>query len=214
MKARLHKALDGDLDRDDLSPDELTELRETESVIGDVLRAIPVSPFPDLAPAVLQRIQEREASRVVGLRQNPGEPRSLTEWLWRPRAISFAWRPAYALAAAVMLAVLVVADYLQPDRVALQGTQQVFTQFLLKAPNAKNVALAGDFTGWQPAYTLTRSEPGVWTVVVPLEPGIHSYSFVVDGERWVPDPMAPGIDDGFGGRNSRVAVLTPDEGRR
>jgi len=29
---------------------------------------------------------------------------------------------------------------------------------------------------------------------------------VVDGERWVPDPAAPGIDDGFGRRNSVVAV--------
>ena len=214
MKARLHKALDGDLDPDDLSQDELAELRETESVIEAVLRAVPNDRFPDLAPAVLQRIQDRQTSHVVGVGQNAIARRTLTEWLWRPRAISFAWRPAYAFAAAVMLAVLVVADYLQPNRSALQGTQQVFTQFLLKAPDAKNVALAGDFTDWQPAFPLTRSEPGVWTVVVPLDPGIHSYSFVVDGERWVPDPMAPAVDDGFGGRNSRVAVLTPDEGGR
>lgn len=214
MKARLQKALDGDTRREDLSLDEQAELLEAESAFAAVLSAVPNDPFPDLAPAVLQRLQEREGRNAVGLRQDANAPRSLTDWLWRPRAISFAWRPAYAFAAAVMLAVLAVADYLKPDRVALQGTPQVFTQFLLKAPDAKNVALAGDFTDWQPAYSLTRSEPGVWTVVVPLEPGIHSYSFVVDGERWVPDPMAPTVDDGFGGRNSRVAVLTPDEGRR
>ena len=30
-------------------------------------------------------------------------------------------------------------------------------------------------------------------------------TFVVDGARWVPDPGAPAVDDGFGRRNS---VLT------
>jgi hypothetical protein len=56
---------------------------------------------------------------------------------------------------------------------------------------------------------MTRTGPGVWTVVVPLEPGIHNYAFIVDGERWVPDPNAPAVDDGFGGMNSRLAVLAP-----
>ena len=31
----------------------------------------------------------------------------------------------------------------------------------------------------------------------------YTYSFVIDGERWVPDPGAPEtVDDGFGGVNS------------
>jgi len=50
----------------------------------------------------------------------------------------------------------------------------------------------------------------VWTVVVPLEPGIHDYAFVVNGGQWVPDPNAPAFEDGFGGLNSRIAVITPD----
>jgi hypothetical protein len=57
---------------------------------------------------------------------------------------------------------------------------------------------------------MTRSGPELWTVVVPLEPGIHTYSFVIDGKRWIADPNAPAFDDGFGGTNSRVAVLMPD----
>jgi hypothetical protein len=143
-----------------------------------------------------------------------GRPRrSIGEWLWQPRSISIGWRPAYALAAAVLLAVVITANALRPGRVLLPGPQQVLTQFVLTAPDAKKVALAGDFTGWQPAFTMTRTDPGVWTVVIPLDPGIHQYSFVVDGERWIPDPAAPSVNDGFGGLNSRIAVLAPDARR-
>jgi len=83
-------------------------------------------------------------------------------------------------------------------------------QFRFTAPAAHMVSLAGDFSNWSPSYTLTRSEPGVWTIVVPLKPGVHDYSFVVDGDKWTPDPSAPPTADGFGGVNSRIAVLSSD----
>ena len=41
--------------------------------------------------------------------------------------------------------------------------------------------LAGDFTDWEPADALHEQAPGVWSVVVPLPPGVHDYAFVVDG---------------------------------
>src|SRR5205823_5942907 len=47
---------------------------------------------------------------------------------------------------------------------------------------------------------------GVWAITRALPQGHHQYAFVVDGARWVPDPAAPGVDDGFGRRNSMVAV--------
>lgn len=48
-------------------------------------------------------------------------------------------------------------------------------------------------------------------MTLPITPGVHDYAFVVDGERWVADPYAPGIDDGFGGRNSRLTLLAPNQ---
>ena len=217
MNARVQKALDGDIDRESLTATEQADLLDAESLIGAVVRAVPVEPLPELAPAVLQRIRARETSRGAMAstdRSRAKHPRrGFAEWLWRPQSISIGLRPAYALAAAVILAVVITANALRRDRVMLPGTQQVLTQFVLSAPDAKVVALAGDFTGWQPAFTMTRSEPGVWTVVVPLDPGVHQYSFVVDGERWIPDPAAPAVKDGFGGMNSRIAVLTPDARR-
>jgi len=209
MNARVQKALDGDIDRATLTATEQAELLDADAVIGAVVRAIPVEPLPELSPVVLNRIKARGPSPAVPSRITSPR-RSLADWLWRPRPISIGWRPAYALAAAVLLAVVFTANALRPDRVLLPGTQQVLTQFVLRAPDAKNVSLAGDFTGWQPAFTMTRSDPGVWTVVVPLDPGIHQYSFVVDGTRWIPDPSAPAVNDGFGGMNSRIAVLMPD----
>jgi len=219
MNPQVQKALDGDLSAQALTTPERAELAEAESQIDAVLRAVPVEPLPDLAPAVLERIR-RETSRARA--QIDGPPpsaaptprRSVADWLWQPRSISITWRPAYALAAAVLFVAVFAADSLRPRPAVVAGTpQQVFTQFVLSAPDAKRVAVAGDFSGWQPVHVMTRSEAGIWTVVVPLDPGVHDYAFVVDGERWVPDPAAPAVNDGFGGVNSRLAVLSPDGGR-
>ena len=218
MNPQVQKALDGDVGRNALTAPERAELSEAESTIDAVVRAIPVEPFPDLAPAVVARIQRR-SSRVepqadtLRATVRSGPQLRFTDWLWRPRSMSITWRPAYALAAAVVFIAAVTANSLRPRSAVVAGTQQVFTEFVLRAPDAKRVAVAGDFSGWQPAHVMTRSEAGVWTVVVPLTPGIHDYSFVVDGERWIPDPAAPAVNDGFGGVNSRLAVLSPDGGR-
>jgi hypothetical protein len=46
----------------------------------------------------------------------------------------------------------------------------------------------------------------VWSTTLALPVGQHQYAFVVDGRRWVADPAAPAVDDGFGRRNSVLAV--------
>lgn len=217
MHPQVQRALDGDIGARALSTPERVELVEAESQIAAVLRAVPVEPLPDLAPAVLERIRRQssrarpDASRfTVG----PTPRRSVADWLWRPRSVSVTWRPAYALAAAVTFVAVFAADVVRRRPAGVAATSpQVFTQFVFNAPNAKRVAVAGDFSGWQPVHVMARSEGGVWTVVVPLDPGVHDYAFVVDGERWVADPAAPAIHDGFGGVNSRVAVLSPDARR-
>ena len=216
MNPQIHKALDGESTVQTLTPAERAELAAVESQIDAVLRAVPAEPLPDLAPAVLERVR-RESSRartpIVSLEPSPA-PRAATNWLWRPHTVSITWRPVYALAAAaVFMAMVATNSFRQPPAVVAKAPQQVFTQFVLTAPTAKQVAVAGDFSGWKPVHVMTRSEAGVWTVVVPLDPGVHEYAFVVDGERWVADPTAPPVRDGFGGVNSRLAVLSPDAGR-
>ena len=84
----------------------------------------------------------------------------------------------------------------------------VFVRFDLSAPDAREVAVAGSFNGWRPeSMQMVRGAGGVWSVTVPLAIGEHRYQFVVDGQRWVPDPTAQALaDDGFGGRNSVIVV--------
>jgi 1,4-alpha-glucan branching enzyme len=82
----------------------------------------------------------------------------------------------------------------------------VVCEFQFRAPDAREVCLAGDFNQWTVCKTrLTRVGEDLWTVSMELPRGRHEYMFVVDG-RWVTDPDAvTTTDDGFGNRN---AVLT------
>jgi hypothetical protein len=78
--------------------------------------------------------------------------------------------------------------------------------FVLDTPEARTVAVVGDFTGWKTSgYELSRrAEDGKWEITVRLRrERSYTYGFVIDGERWVPDPGVPEtVDDGFGGVNS------------
>jgi len=130
-------------------------------------------------------------------------------------------RPAYAVLTAVVMMVAVTfvsrgwpssADDASSPVPASTGTK-LLVQFRLQTSEASTVRLAGSFSDWQPTHTLREMPPGVWTVTLPLSPGIHDYAFVVDGERWVVDPSAPVVDDGFGGTNSRLALVPPEDPR-
>jgi len=79
-------------------------------------------------------------------------------------------------------------------------------KFVFVAPTASRVSLVGDFNEWNAEATPMQRTGGTWTVTVPLRPGRHLYSFVVDGTDWLPDPSAPLADGGFGHANSVVLV--------
>ena len=62
--------------------------------------------------------------------------------------------------------------------------------FTLLEPNAKQVALTGDFNGWaSDATPMTRYGDGHWEATIALAPGRYEYKFVVDG-NWKHDPLA------------------------
>ena len=82
-------------------------------------------------------------------------------------------------------------------------------KFVLIAPRAARVSVVGDFNGWNVAADpmTTQGSDGTWTIFVPLQPGLHTYSFVVDGTHFVTDPSAPlAPDDGYGHQSSVVLV--------
>ena len=63
--------------------------------------------------------------------------------------------------------------------------------FMLGAEQkAKQVKLAGNFTGWeQGAIVMKHARSGEWKADVSLEPGEYEYKFIADG-NWVNDPQA------------------------
>lgn len=89
------------------------------------------------------------------------------------------------------------------------GRRAAQVKFVLVAPQASHVTVVGNFNDWNPsAHPMQRTPTGgTWTVTVPLEAGRHEYSFVVDGDHWMPDPAAPlAAEDGFGVANSVLLV--------
>lgn len=81
----------------------------------------------------------------------------------------------------------------------------VWMRFVYTASDAETVSVAGDFSQWEPIPLSPRTVRGetIWTGLVPVERGEHEYQFVIDGEQWVTDPLAPmQREDGFGARNA------------
>ncbi len=88
--------------------------------------------------------------------------------------------------------------------------EYVEVHFTLTAPEAEQVALVGDFTGWETSKLVLEDSDGdgVWEARIKLEKGkVYEYNFIIDGEEWIPDPNAlMQVDDGFGGESSLLTL--------
>jgi len=74
---------------------------------------------------------------------------------------------------------------------AMQITDKKKESFTYFAPAAANVLLAGDFTDWEKnPVTLKKQKDGSWKATIPLDPGVHEYRFLVDGQ-WRDDEACP-----------------------
>lgn len=148
-------------------------------------------------------------------------PRARRSWLTHRHR--FAVSPLVGLAAAAAFAALIAGTTLvisrnraRPARQAIAaraGTTHEVVRFVIAAPSAHDVALVGDFNGWNPTATpLSRDSAGsVWVVTMPLAAGTYQYAFVVDGQAWVADPSGViALEDEFGTPSSLLTV----DGRR
>ena len=210
MNERIHAFLDGDLPAEALSDAERAQAHALEAVLARATARVRGAPAPDLTARVMAALPAA-APRRAGWR-------TALEWLLAPRPLRLSLRPAYGLAVAgLAAAALLVVPAVTPEppqqvvaAAPTAGQPVVYVQFRLEAGTARQVSLAGSFTGWQPTVTLEQTAPGVWTTLVPLQPGVHDYVFVIDGTRWMPDPHAPQqVDDDFGGTNSRISLPPP-----
>lgn len=114
-------------------------------------------------------------------------------------------RAALSIAAAAFVVLVAAGALFLTLRPDLTGRLLTVT-FVLEAPEARSVAVVGDFNDWRSeGYELARrSGDGAWTITLRLRRDTtYTYCFLVDGREWVPDPRAPeSVDDGFGGVDS------------
>jgi hypothetical protein len=176
---------------------EEARLEELLGTARGVSRRLPGS----VRPAVMARIRSEHSQAW----------RRAWSWLVSPRPLRLSPVAMLGMAAAVAFLVLVSRPAgIRGPGAPVSITTGVLTRFTFEAPQASRVAITGDFANWSPeGHSLVRGNDGVWTVDIPLAPGIHHYVFVVDGSRWAADPRALwSVDDGFGNQNS-VTMVAP-----
>lgn len=81
-------------------------------------------------------------------------------------------------------------------------------RFVFVDSNARTVELVGDFNEWTKGATQLKPSgaPGVWAVSVALPAGRHEYAFIINGTRWIADPLATKSSDDFGTESSVIQV--------
>jgi Glycogen recognition site of AMP-activated protein kinase len=208
MNERVHRYLDGELRQEVLTSEELQEIAACEAFVRETRETYRSIKVPDLTARVMSRLPTAPAIHSGTLKQFI---QNALGWIWTPRSVRL--RPVYGILAVAAVCLIFVLPKFNGNQDVGPANVKVFVQFRLDAAQASEVSLAGSFTGWKPAYRLQQVGPGTWSIVVPLEPGVHDYAFVIDGGKWINDPTAPAVDDGFGGVNSRLSVLLPGDSR-
>lgn len=208
---RINRFLDGELSEEEreqflrlVTEDaalrrELTALQETIDVVESARR--PVPPFSFAGEIMAQLPPLKKTFR-----------RKMGDFFFASHMLR--WNMAGAMAVLLVVGLMVVLQ-LQlertprtPSQPSREDASAAVVTFRIHAPEARSVALAGEFNRWKTDDILLKKQEGnVWTVSLPLNPGVYSYMFVIDGEVWLPDPDA-GLyrDDGFGYKNSVLKV--------
>lgn len=194
------------------------KLNSTLSSHSDSLTSTKVpQDFSDDVMQQITRSEETTAGIVSRLKDRYQE-------FWEPKQIQ--WRPAYSMAVAALVIfaftypLFIAETPVSPPKQAAnmqemdQSVQQVSAEagevmlrFVYIDGDANSVAVAGDFSNWEPI-ELNRQEVNgeqVWSGMVRMSRGEHNYMFVKDGSKWITDPMAPVTrDDGFGNKNAVI----------
>lgn len=217
---RIDACLDGELPREALNPQEQQRLDAIRATLDEAVSVLRATEAPDLTARVMSGLRDVAAApREVPPAPPEGFLTRAIRCLWDPVRIPI--RPAYGLAgvAVAVLALVIAPSPRGTDPQAAvapivgsdaEAGSHLYVQFRIEVPGASRVALAGSFTDWRPEYDLTEVSPGVWSAMVPLSPGVHDYTFVIDGSRMIVDPYAPRVADSFGGSNSRLFLPAPN----
>ena len=186
------------------------ELKSLSAAIR-LIKSLPeVSTSPDFTENLMlkiSQIEEEERERII-----PTWQMSLKNLWSTPRY-------RYSLVSILTLAVFCVFTFVFLFHPSLLPGQretlaQVEVTFTISGIEAKSIAVAGDFNGWNTS-TNQLEDPegdGIWTGKIYLKPGRYEYMLVVDDSKWITDPNAKVYtNDGFGSKNA-VLYINDDRG--
>ncbi len=212
----------------DLTPEERVQFLETvdadpalrrqwlnlEMVVAEAGRLPRIAPSRQFTARVLARLDAIPKGMFQRLAELFIAPRTLE---WNIAGATAAICVAVVVAAGLMrfvpdriVEVPVTASPAQPVSVEAGQTAKVYVRLVLLQPEARSVSVVGDFNGWNPNQTtMEQSGGGVWAATIELKPGRYQYMFVIDGKRWIADPLAKeDAGDGFGSSNAVLDVGT------
>lgn len=134
---------------------------------------------------------------------------------WRELLLSW-WQPAAGFAAATVIAVIIAfgvpgrfyensAEVREVPK-QIRESRAVNHRFVLYR-EAAQVEIIGSFTKWQKVPLMPTGAGAYWEVTLPVMRGEHTYSFVVDGTEFLPDPtVSARASDDYGAVNSILRV--------
>ncbi|MFU8812147.1 MAG: hypothetical protein ACNA78_04210 [Balneolaceae bacterium] len=174
---------------------------------------------PDTSFQVPEGFSDRVMNRIEADTQATEESdrQGIVHALFARRTMDI--RPVYLAAALLLLAVgfsviglpgssqQPVENGVAMQPIAQEQSSEIWMRFVYFDDSAETIEVAGDFSDWQPL-PLSRETMGdqqVWTGLVPLSRGEHSYMFIRNGDEWTTDPLADVTrDDGFGNKNAVI----------
>jgi hypothetical protein len=199
--------------------DSYDETRQAEDAVfaervAASLRA-PERAHPSFEKRLMEKVRMEGRSLYAAAGASPNASWWRTEWIIRlsPRGgIAI----AAGIGAIIALSSLALGTRISAHSEKVSGTAQAapardtiqLVRFVFVDSGASTVSLVGDFNEWTRGATeLKRSgAPGVWTASVALTPGRHEYAFIINGSRWVADPLAVKSSDDFGTESSVISI--------
>lgn len=195
-------------DRSQFTAEQRSEIAAFDRAF-DILKKTPLpEPSVDFTRSVMARLQTRpQPKRSLHTR--------IVQWMHEHPVAG--WQFGGVAFAAMIIGLVFVP--LQPGQIdapqngvaqMAQSAPAAGTEFVLYAPQAREVLVVGDFNGWGStgAVKLKPTTDGTWRAQIKLNPGQYQYAFVVNGKQWLADPGAMRqVDDDFGRKNSILLVM-------
>ncbi len=222
MREELRRYLDGELTIEELPVELMEEAAAWDRLLADFAEIGPEGAPAGLGTRVVESLPSERGTVPDRVRELPGRGVELLggflRWLVRPRPVPVPPAAVLGVGALVAALVLLPGDGASPPPVgpvASDGPAEeaepepriVYVEFVLEAPEARSVAVLGDFNDWRPEPLADHDGDGRWSARIPVVAGVHSYTFKVDDSVWIADPHAERyVSDGFGSRNAVLAV--------